>query len=78
MSETLAWEKWSFFSQNRYLEEVQKFSKSSSVAQKKAYFEARYKRIASKKAAYADAEAPPPTNNLRRYFCGSHEQLYRY
>ena len=62
MFETLAWEKWSSFSQNRYLEEVQKFSKSGSVAQKKAYFEARYKRIASKKAA--DAKAPPPANNL--------------
>ena len=61
----MAWEKWSPFSRDRYLEEVQKFAKSGFVAEKKAYFEARYKRIASKKAtdADADAEAPPPGNN---------------
>lgn len=51
MSESLAWDKWSSFSQNRYLEEVEKYSKPGSVAQKKAYFEAHYKRIAAKKAA---------------------------
>ncbi|KAL6350329.1 hypothetical protein AAG906_004278 [Vitis piasezkii] len=57
MSESLAWEKWSSFSQNRYLEEAEKFSKPGSVAQKKAYFEAHYKRIAAKKAAEAEAAA---------------------
>ncbi|XP_068665993.1 uncharacterized protein [Aristolochia californica] len=51
VSETLAWEKWSSFSQNRYLEEVEKYSTPGTVAQKKAYFEAHYKRIAAKKAA---------------------------
>ncbi|XP_021832809.1 protein WVD2-like 7 [Prunus avium] len=51
MSEPLAWEKWSAFSHNRYLEEVEKFSKPGSVAQKKAYFEAHYKRKAAEKAA---------------------------
>ncbi|XP_048135824.1 protein WVD2-like 7 isoform X3 [Rhodamnia argentea] len=47
VSESLAWEKWSAFSHNRYLEEVEKFSKPGSVAQKKAYFEAHYKKKAA-------------------------------
>ncbi|RWR83766.1 protein WVD2-like protein 4 isoform X2 [Cinnamomum micranthum f. kanehirae] len=51
MSETLDWGKWSSFSHNKYLEEVEKYSAPGSVAQKKAYFEAHYKRIAAKKAA---------------------------
>ncbi|KAB2634928.1 hypothetical protein D8674_042226 [Pyrus ussuriensis x Pyrus communis] len=51
MSEPLSWEKWSAFSHNRYLEEVEKFSKPGSVAQKKAYFEAHYKKKAAEKAA---------------------------
>ncbi|KAL3511392.1 hypothetical protein ACH5RR_030793 [Cinchona calisaya] len=51
VSESLAWEKWSSFSQNRYLEEAEKYSKPGSVAEKKAYFEAHYKKIAAKKAA---------------------------
>ncbi|KAM5568076.1 protein WVD2-like 4 [Rosa sericea] len=50
-SEPLDWEKWSTFSHNRYLEEVEKFSKPGSVAQKKAYFEAHYKKKAAEKAA---------------------------
>lgn len=51
MSESLAWEKWSTFSHNRYLEEVEKFSKPGTVAQRKAYFEAHYKRRAAMRAA---------------------------
>ncbi|KAM0965345.1 hypothetical protein TB2_020946 [Malus domestica] len=51
MSEPLSWEKWSAFSHNHYLEEVEKFSKPGSVAQKKAYFEAHYKKKAAEKAA---------------------------
>jgi hypothetical protein len=51
MSESLAWEKWSTFSHNRFLEEVEQFSKPGSVAQKKAYFEAYYKKRAAMKAA---------------------------
>lgn len=51
MSESLAWEKWSTFSHNRYLEEVEQFSKPGSVAQKRAYFEAHYKKRAAMKAA---------------------------
>lgn len=49
VSESLAWEKWSSFNQNRYLEEAEKYSKPGSVAEKKAYFEAHYKKIAAKK-----------------------------
>ncbi|KAI8527204.1 hypothetical protein RHMOL_Rhmol12G0057600 [Rhododendron molle] len=48
--DSLSWEKWSSFSQNKYLEEVEKFSAPGSVAQKKAYFEAHYKKVASRKA----------------------------
>ncbi|KAF2301764.1 hypothetical protein GH714_028932 [Hevea brasiliensis] len=51
MSESLAWEKWSTFSHNHYLEEVEQFSKPGSVAQKRAYFEAHYKKRAAMKAA---------------------------
>lgn len=51
MTETLDWGKWSSFSHNKYLEEVQKYSVPGSVAQKKAYFEAHYKRLAAQKAA---------------------------
>ncbi|KAF4378732.1 hypothetical protein F8388_006183 [Cannabis sativa] len=51
MSEPLAWEKWSAFTQNRYLEEVERYSKPGSVAEKKAYFEAHYKKKAAERAA---------------------------
>ncbi|KAL2903500.1 Protein WVD2-like 7 [Bienertia sinuspersici] len=51
MSETLAWEKWSAFSHNRYLEEAAKSSKPGSVAKMKAYFEAHYKKVGVKKQA---------------------------
>ncbi|KAM1170685.1 hypothetical protein ACFX13_021453 [Malus domestica] len=47
---SLSWEKWSTFSQNKYLEEVEKCATPGSVAQKRAYFEAHYKRIAARKA----------------------------
>nr|XP_043638956.1 nucleolar and coiled-body phosphoprotein 1-like isoform X2 [Erigeron canadensis] len=45
-SESLSWERRSIFSHNRYLEEVEKYSKPGSVTQKKAYFEAEFKRKA--------------------------------
>ncbi|XP_012071316.1 protein WVD2-like 7 isoform X2 [Jatropha curcas] len=51
MSESLAWEKWSSFSNNRYVEEAERFSRPGSVAQKKAFFEAHYKNLAARKAA---------------------------
>ncbi|XP_010248812.1 PREDICTED: protein WVD2-like 4 isoform X2 [Nelumbo nucifera] len=64
MSESLDWEKWSSFSHNRYLEEVEKYSKPGSVAQKRAYFEARYKRIAAKKETALLEQANATANNI--------------
>lgn len=43
-NEPLSWERRSSFSHNRYLEEVEKFSKPGSVNEKKAYFEAHFKK----------------------------------
>lgn len=42
--ESLSWERRSSFSHNRYLEEVEKCSKPGSVIEKKAYFEAHFKK----------------------------------
>ncbi|XP_050206300.1 protein WVD2-like 7 [Mercurialis annua] len=64
MSESLAWEKWSTFSHNRYLEEVEQFSKAGSVAQKKAYFEAHYKKRAAMKAAAVLEQANITVNDV--------------
>ncbi|KAL3840999.1 hypothetical protein ACJIZ3_025590 [Penstemon smallii] len=50
-NDALSWEKWSSFSPNKYLEEVGSLSTPGSVAQKKAYFEAHYKKIAAAKKA---------------------------
>ncbi|KAL1539384.1 protein WVD2-like 4 isoform X2 [Salvia divinorum] len=55
-NDVLSWEKWSSFSPNRYLEEVGSLSTPGSVAQKKAYFEAHYKRIAARKAEELEDE----------------------
>lgn len=55
MTESLSWEKWSTFSHNRYVEEAERYAKPGSVAQKKAFFEAHYKRIAAAKKAAAEA-----------------------
>ncbi|XP_055801572.1 protein WVD2-like 7 [Solanum dulcamara] len=48
-NDALSWEKWSSFSPNKYLEEAEKCKTYGSVAQKKAYFEAHYKKIAAQK-----------------------------
>lgn len=45
-TESLSWERKSSFSHNRYLEEVEKYSKPGSVTEKKAYFEAHFKKKA--------------------------------
>ncbi|CAA7014393.1 unnamed protein product [Microthlaspi erraticum] len=47
--DSLSWEKFSSFSPNKYLEEVEKLHTPGSVAQKKAYFESHYKKIAERK-----------------------------
>ncbi|KAL2515605.1 uncharacterized protein Fot_29576 [Forsythia ovata] len=51
MLESLSWEKWSTFSHKKYDEEVERYSQPASVAQKKAFFEAHYKRITAQKVA---------------------------
>ncbi|KAM1960287.1 hypothetical protein EV2_021201 [Malus domestica] len=43
-NEVLYWEKWSSFSRNRYVEEVEKCLKPGSVIERKAYFEAHFKK----------------------------------
>ncbi|CAH8358841.1 unnamed protein product [Eruca vesicaria subsp. sativa] len=53
-NDSLSWEKFSAFSPNKYLEEVGKFATPGSVAQKKAYFEAHYKKVADRKAEIMD------------------------
>ncbi|KAL2543326.1 TPX2 (targeting protein for Xklp2) protein family [Abeliophyllum distichum] len=70
MSESLDWEKWSTFTHNRYLEEVEKYKRPGSVAEKKAYFEARYKRrkaetlLEQENAAGSDQPQPNVTNEI--------------
>ncbi|KAF8091473.1 hypothetical protein N665_0445s0057 [Sinapis alba] len=55
MSEKLDWEKWSSFpTQNRYVAEAERYSKPGSVAQKKAFFEAHYKKLAAARKAAAE------------------------
>lgn len=54
-SESLAWERWSPFSRDRYMEDVSKYATPGSVAQKKAYFEAHYKHVAAARKENAAA-----------------------
>ncbi|CAO2829115.1 unnamed protein product [Amaranthus hypochondriacus] len=54
--DSLCWERWSTFPTNKYLEEVEKCSTPGSVAQKKAYFEAHYKKIAARKIEMMEEE----------------------
>ncbi|XP_010493292.1 PREDICTED: uncharacterized protein LOC104770540 [Camelina sativa] len=49
-NDSLSWEKFSSFSPNKYLEEVEKCATAGSVAQKKAYCESHYKKIAKRRA----------------------------
>jgi len=66
MSESLAWEKWSSFSHNRYVEEAERYSRPGSVAQKKAFFEAHYRKLAAQKAAAALLEQANNNNATAR------------
>ncbi|KAK7387559.1 hypothetical protein VNO78_28447 [Psophocarpus tetragonolobus] len=66
MTGELDWGKWSAFTHNRYVEEAEKYSKPGSVAAKKAYFEAHYKRKAAERAsASASASALIPEANAQ-------------
>ncbi|OIV97490.1 hypothetical protein TanjilG_11014 [Lupinus angustifolius] len=62
LSESMDWERWSTFTHKRYVEEAEKYSKPGSVAAKKAYFEAHYKRKAQEKAAALTEEANAQAN----------------
>ncbi|KAL1812245.1 hypothetical protein ACET3Z_022310 [Daucus carota] len=64
MTESLAWEKWSSFSNKRHVEEAERYAQPGSVAQKKAFFEAHYKRIAAAKAAALLEQANAESNAL--------------
>nr|BAD43272.1 putative protein [Arabidopsis thaliana] len=57
MTENLEWGKWSSFSHKKYVDEAEKFSQPGSVAQKKAFFEAHYKKIAEAKKAKASDQS---------------------
>ncbi|XP_010436008.1 PREDICTED: protein WVD2-like 7 [Camelina sativa] len=57
VTENLEWGRWSSFSHKKYVDEAEKFSQPGSVAQKKAFFEAHYKRIAEAKKAKAADES---------------------
>ncbi|KAL1218961.1 Protein WVD2-like 7 [Cardamine amara subsp. amara] len=65
-NDSLSWEKFSAFSPNKYLEEVGKCATPGSVAQKKAYFEAHYKKIAERKAEIMDQEKEMDKNESFR------------
>lgn len=67
MSESLNWEKYSAFSQKRYVEEAEKSSKPGSVAEMKAYFEAHYKKKAAQKASVLAQEANSSVNETLDY-----------
>ncbi|XP_071711894.1 uncharacterized protein [Rutidosis leptorrhynchoides] len=54
-SESLVWDKWSNFPHKRYVEEAKSYAQPGSVAEKKAFFEAHYKKVAAQKAAAAAA-----------------------
>ncbi|CAH8358062.1 unnamed protein product [Eruca vesicaria subsp. sativa] len=56
MTENLEWGKWSSFSHKKYVDEAEKYSQPGSVAQKKAFFDAHYKRISEAKKAKAASD----------------------
>ncbi|OVA14331.1 hypothetical protein BVC80_9023g29 [Macleaya cordata] len=70
-NDLLSWERWSSFSQNKYLEEVEKCSTPGSVARKKAYFEAHYKKIAARKAELMEQEQQLEADTLRSNYPSS-------
>lgn len=65
-SESLSWERRSIFSHNRYLEEVERYSKPGSVTEKKAYFEAEFKRKALLKQRASECQdgGDSPTSRI--------------
>ncbi|KAG7598145.1 hypothetical protein ISN44_As06g024390 [Arabidopsis suecica] len=76
-NDSLSWEKFSAFSPNKYLEEVGKCATPGSVAQKKAYFEAHYKKIAERKAEIIDQEKQMDKNASFRSIVSDQESVER-
>ncbi|EOA40077.1 hypothetical protein CARUB_v10008773mg [Capsella rubella] len=76
-NDSLSWEKFSAFSPNKYLEEVGKCATPGSVAQKKAYFEAHYKKIAERKAEIMDQEKQLDTEASFRSNVSDQESVER-
>ncbi|XP_017238702.1 protein WVD2-like 7 [Daucus carota subsp. sativus] len=68
---SLSWEKWSAFTQNRHVEEAERYAQPGSVAEKKAFFEAHYKRIAAAKKAAALLEQENAAKNADETELGS-------
>lgn len=68
MSESLDWGRWSSFNQKKYIEEAERYSQPGSVAQKKAFFEARYKKAPHLRQSIALIEhtASSGSNDLDR------------
>ncbi|KAF3967364.1 hypothetical protein CMV_008629 [Castanea mollissima] len=66
--EPLSWERRSSFSHNRYLEEVEKCSKPGSVIEKKAYFEAHFKKkgllLPNSSECYSGSEYQTSENDI--------------
>lgn len=67
-SESLAGEKWSPFTRDRYMEDFSKYSIPGSAPPKKAYFEAYYRRAAAarKAAALLEQEKAAASNSEAR------------
>ncbi|PQQ02144.1 protein WVD2-like 7 [Prunus yedoensis var. nudiflora] len=66
--ESLAWEKWSVFRQNRCQEELEMYKSNGLVAQKKAYFEDYYKRVRGLKALevqHQETTQPDPCPDVK-------------
>ncbi|KAL2344266.1 hypothetical protein Fmac_005551 [Flemingia macrophylla] len=73
-NDSLSWEKWSAFSPNKYMEEVEKCATPGSVAQKKAYFEAHYKNIAARKAELLAQEKQMGKDSSRSQYQNGEER----
>ncbi|KAJ3701698.1 hypothetical protein LUZ61_005403 [Rhynchospora tenuis] len=56
LTESLDWGRWSSFNQRKYIEEAERYSQPGLVAQKKALFEARYKKAAHLRRSVACME----------------------
>ncbi|KAJ9145823.1 hypothetical protein P3X46_028157 [Hevea brasiliensis] len=70
-TETLAWEKFSVFTQNRCHEELEKFREPGLVAKKKAYFEEYYSKIRAMRALKAEQQEKTQTGSFHEGLCNA-------